>query len=481
MHRFRNHIAFLLIAAFVTAVTVSYFLLVVNDPAQRHAAERAGQSVVAMPADFQLSLQTPLSPFHHEVRFLNHFLLALNLFVCGLVGVLAIYIVWRYRRSRNQIPSSRTHNPLLEVMWTIIPAILLMIMAIPSMRLLRAYDVIPPAELTLKVTGHQWYWEYHYPDYGDLSIQSVIVPEDQLAPQDKGKRLLVPDQYVVLPVDTTIRIQITGADVIHSFFVPSLGLQRYAIPGRLNETWTRIEREGVYYGQCNQICGTNHAFMPIAIRAVSRPEFEAWVKGQRIAAAPQAETGIPEATSPPASKTPPAPPANKTPPAPSASKTPPAPPASKASPAPPPAPAASQLTVTGNDALALAALVAQYSPREPKATKRALSNLLDGKLNVKYPESKKITVAADSIDCRASIAGSAAYTCDLKFATKSVSINGRKAHELLATLVEAGTASRQEAGALPHAMGRLSCEITPSEIRRKSGKGSECQFEPGPR
>ncbi len=471
MHRFRNHIAFLLIAVFVTAVTVSYFLLVVNDPAQRHAAERAGQSVVAMPADFQLSLQTPLSPFHHEVRFLNHFLLALNLLVCGLVGVLAIYIVWRYRRSRNQIPSSRTHNPLLEVIWTIIPAIVLMIMAIPSMRLLRAYDVIPPAELTLKVTGHQWYWEYRYPDYGGISIQSVVVPDEQLSPQDKGKRLLVPDQYVVLPVDTTIRIQITGADVIHSFFVPSLGLQRYAIPGRLNETWTRIEREGVYYGQCNQICGTNHAFMPIAIRAVSRPEFEAWIKGQRIAAAPQAEAAKPEAAPPPASKTPPAP---------SAGKTPPAQPAKQKPGASPPAPAVSQRTVAGNDALALAALVAQYSPREPKATKRALSNLLDGKLNVKYPENKKITVAADSIDCRASTDGSAAHTCDLKFATKTVSINGRKAHELLATLVEAGTASRQEAGALPHAIDRLSCEITPSEIRRKSGKGSECQFESGP-
>ncbi len=320
----------------------------------------------------------------------------------------------------------------------------------PSFRLLHAYNIVPPSELTLKVIGHQWYWEYQYPDYGGLSVQSVIVPDNQLTPQENGKRLLVADQYAVLPANATIRVQITGADVIHSFFVPSLGVQKYAVPGRLNETWTRIEREGVYYGQCNQICGMNHAFMPIAIRAVSRQEFEVWVSEQRIAAAPEEEKAKAGGKAPSGSKTPPALPA---------------------------APAASQRTLSGSDALALAALVSQYSPLIPKAAKRALSNLLDGKLNFRFPANKKIRVEADSINCRADTAELTSYTCNLKFANRIALVKGRKAHELLATLIEAGTASHNEESTLHHALDHVSCEITPSEIQRKAGGGSECRFE----
>jgi cytochrome c oxidase subunit II len=446
LRRFRNQIAFIVITAIVTLVTCTFYLLVVSDPAQRNAAERTAPAVIGMPVNFQLSLHLPFSPFHHEARALNHYLLALNLFVCGVVGILALYVVWRYRRSRNQVPSATTHNTALEAAWTIAPAVILVFICVPSFRLLHDHNIVSaPAELTLKVIGHQWYWEYQYPDYGGLSVQSVIVPDNQLTLQEKGKRLLVPDQYAVLPVNATIRIQITGADVIHSFFVPSLGLQRYAVPGRLNETWTRIEHEGVYYGQCNQICGMNHAFMPIAIRVVSRQEFEAWVSGQRVAAAPEGEKAKAGEKAPPASKTPPA--------------------------------APSERTLSGSDALALAALVGQYSPLIPKTAKRALSNLVDGRLNFRFPAKKKIPIEADSINCRAGAAGLASYACDLKFANKSVVIHGRKAHELVATLIEAGTASHQEEGTLHHALNHLSCEITPSEIQHKVGGGSECRFE----
>jgi cytochrome c oxidase subunit 2 len=208
---------------------------------------------------------------------LHNFLLGIDLFICGLVTVLIIYICWRFRASKNPVPYRTTHNTPLEVTWTVIPAVLLMFIAIRSFPILLEYDTIPDADITVKVTGRQWYWDYAYPDNGGLQFSSNIVPSDALPADQRALRLLAVDNEVVLPTNTNIRIQITAGDVVHSWAVPALGVKRDAIPGRLNEVWTRIEREGIYYGQCSELCGRNHALMPIAVRAVSRERFDQWL------------------------------------------------------------------------------------------------------------------------------------------------------------------------------------------------------------
>ena len=164
---------------------------------------------------------------------------------------------------------------MLEIAWTVIPVLILVIIAIPSFRLVYYEDRTYDPDLTIKVTGHQWYWEYTYPDKGNLDFSSYIVPDDQLKPGQL--RLLTVDNPLVVPVSKNIRILQTSGDVIHSFFIPSLGVQRYAIPGRTIETWMRVDKPGTYYGECNQICGTNHSRMPIMVRAVPEQEFETWL------------------------------------------------------------------------------------------------------------------------------------------------------------------------------------------------------------
>jgi cytochrome c oxidase subunit 2 len=217
-----------------------------------------------------------VTPIGEEaLAFHNNWLLPL----CGIISVIVLgLLLWaivRYRRGANATPSRNSHNTLIEVIWTLVPVLILVGIAIPSIRLLRHTYSPPPADLTIKVTGHQWYWEYTYPDQKNLDFSSYIVPDDKLKPGQL--RLLTVDNDLVLPVGKNIRLLQTSGDVIHSFFIPSLGVQRYAIPGRTIETWVRIDQPGVYYGECNQICGTNHSRMPIAVRGVSPEEFQAWV------------------------------------------------------------------------------------------------------------------------------------------------------------------------------------------------------------
>jgi cytochrome c oxidase subunit 2 len=183
--------------------------------------------------------------------------------------------MWRFNQQRNPVPSRTSHNTVIEMLWTVVPVLILIIIAIPSFKLMYYMDRVPNPEMTIKVTGHQWYWSYEYPDQGGLTFDSNIIPEDQLKPGQK--RLLDVDNPLVVPADTIIRVQITGTDVIHSWFVPSFGVQEYAIVGRLNESWMKIERPGTYYGQCNQICGVNHAFMPIKVEALSKDAFQHWL------------------------------------------------------------------------------------------------------------------------------------------------------------------------------------------------------------
>jgi cytochrome c oxidase subunit II len=270
------------IVAAVCACALAFALLAMPDVVQ-HAARPASGKVLGVPVDFQLNFQWPNGSFQRDVYKLHNLLLGVDIFICGLVAVLILHAVWRFRASRNPVATRRTHNTPLEVAWTVVPVLILVAIAVPSFRLLGLYNRIPAAATTLKVTGHQWYWEYQYPDNGNIDLQSSIVGDDKLKADEKDRRLLSVDTYAVLPADTNIRIQVTSGDVIYSFMVPSLGLQKYAVPGRLNEIWARVTREGTYYGQCSQICGTNHAFMPIGIKVVSKDAFAAWVKSQKPA------------------------------------------------------------------------------------------------------------------------------------------------------------------------------------------------------
>lgn len=193
------------------------------------------------------------------------------------VLLLLIWVVMRYNRRANPNPSNVSHNVTIEVLWTVVPVLILIVIAVQSLPLLYYVDRTEEPDMTLKVTGYQWYWGFEYPDHGGVSFQSYMIPDDDI---DAGKgqlRNLSTDEPVVLPVDKNIQIITTAADVIHSFAVPAMGVKIDSVPGRLNETWVRITKPGVYYGQCSELCGKDHAFMPVEIHAVSEEEFNAWV------------------------------------------------------------------------------------------------------------------------------------------------------------------------------------------------------------
>jgi len=235
------------------------------------------------PVDWQLWHQTPATPVMERLDGFHLMLLIIMVAICVLVVVLMGYVIFRFHHKRNPVPSRTTHNTLLEVVWTAVPVLILVVIAIPSFRALYYMDRLPEeVDMTLKVIGRQWYWDYEYPDQGGIAFSSYILPDEDLPPG--GLRLLEVDRRAVVPVNTTIQLIITGGDVIHAMAMPSLGIKRDAIPGRLNQSWMRIEKEGVYYGQCSEICGTGHGYMPMVIEAVSRERFAAWVNQQRAGA-----------------------------------------------------------------------------------------------------------------------------------------------------------------------------------------------------
>ncbi len=227
------------------------------------------------PSPWEMGMQPAFSPVKQQIIDLHDLVLVIITLITLFVGGLLGWVMWRYNAKRNPVPGHAVHNTVLEIAWTVIPVLILVIIAIPSFRLIYYEDRTYDPDLTIKVTGHQWYWEYTYPDKGNLDFSSYIVPDDQLKPGQL--RLLTVDHPLVVPVDKNIRILQTSGDVIHSFFIPSLGVQRYAIPGRIIETWMRVDKPGAYYGECNQICGTNHSRMPIMVRAVPEQEFETWL------------------------------------------------------------------------------------------------------------------------------------------------------------------------------------------------------------
>ena len=229
----------------------------------------------AEPKPWELGFQPPATPVKDRLSaFHDELLIIITLITVFVLGLL-VYVMWRFNHRRNPVPSRTSHNTVIEMLWTVVPVLILIIIAVPSFKLMYYMDRVPNAEMTIKVTGHQWYWSYEDPDQGGLAFDSNIIPEAELKPGQK--RLLDVDNPLVVPADTIIRVEVTGTDVIHSWFVPSFGVQEYAIVGRLNESWMRIEHAGTYYGQCNQICGVNHAFMPIKVEALSKDEFQHWL------------------------------------------------------------------------------------------------------------------------------------------------------------------------------------------------------------
>jgi len=238
------------------------------------AASGAAFAELGQPAPWEWTLQESATEVMDFITTFHTWLVVtitvITLFVLGLL----IAVVVKFNAKANPIPSKTTHNTLIEVAWTLIPVLILVAIAIPSFRLLFLQLDIPKADLTVKATGKQWYWSYSYPDNGKFEFDSLLV-------QDKKPRLLGVDNEMVVPVNKVVRIQTTGADVIHAFAVPAFGIKIDSIPGRLNETWFKATKTGMFYGQCSELCGKDHAFMPIAVRVVSDQEFAAWVEGAK--------------------------------------------------------------------------------------------------------------------------------------------------------------------------------------------------------
>jgi cytochrome c oxidase subunit 2 len=233
------------------------------------------ESMVGAPAPWGMGLQPSGGVIKERIASLNSMVFFIIVAITIFVLVLLAYCVWRFSADRNPVPSTTSHHTGLEIAWTVIPVLILVVIAIPSFRLLYFQDRAVDADMTITVQGRQWYWNYTYSDHGNFNFDSYPVQEADLKPGQIFK--LDVDNQLVIPVGANVRVLTTGHDVIHSFFVPALGVQKYTIPGRTLETWMRADRPGIFYGQCNQICGTNHWFMPIAVRAVPRAEFDAWV------------------------------------------------------------------------------------------------------------------------------------------------------------------------------------------------------------
>jgi len=228
---------------------------------------------LGQPAPWEWKLQEAASPVMDNIVWFHNFLTVLITVITLFVLALLVIVVVKFNARSNPVPSKTTHNTLIEVAWTLIPVLILVGIAVPSFRLLFQELDIPKSDLTVKVTGKQWYWSYAYPD-SKFEFDSLLV-------QDKQPRLLGVDNEMVVPVNKVIRIQTTGADVIHSFAVPSFGIKIDSIPGRLNETWFKATKLGMFYGQCSELCGKDHAFMPIAVRVVNDQEFAAWIEGAK--------------------------------------------------------------------------------------------------------------------------------------------------------------------------------------------------------
>ena len=235
----------------------------------------ATSALANQPKEWQLGFQNPASDGMRDiVNFHNNILLPVIIAISVFVLFLMIYVCIRFRESKNPNPSKTTHNVAVEVLWTLIPCLILIVMAVPSFKILYKQDTIPKADLTVKAVGYQWYWGYEYPDE-NIIFESYMIKEDEL--KENQPRLLTVDNEIVVPVNKVVKVLITANDVLHAWALPSFGVKRDAVPGRINETWFKAEKVGTYYGQCSELCGIQHAFMPITVRVVTDEEYAIWL------------------------------------------------------------------------------------------------------------------------------------------------------------------------------------------------------------
>ena len=241
-----------------------------------------GAALAAQPQPWQIDLQPAATGIMEEISWFEDYTLWFIVPITLLVMALLAWVMIRFRASRNPTPSRTSHNTLIEILWTVGPVIVLLFIAVPSFQLLTAeYNPVDEPQMTIKATGVQWYWDYEYQGETPLSFSSLLLKDDDRAALGKEDRAAFPrqlavDNELVVPVDTTVRVLVTASDVIHAFAMPSFGVKVDAVPGRLNETWFKARKEGMYYGQCSELCGKDHAFMPIGIRVVSREQYDTW-------------------------------------------------------------------------------------------------------------------------------------------------------------------------------------------------------------
>jgi cytochrome c oxidase subunit II len=238
------------------------------------AAAFAGAASAEQPRDWQLDMQAPATPVDQHIQTFNDELLVIIVLITVFVLGLMLYTMIRFHHSRSPNPTRTTHNPVVEITWTVVPVLILVAIAIPSFKLMYYMARVPPDAMTIRVTGHQWYWSYAYPDQ-KISFDSNMVEDKDLKPGQP--RHLTVDNPLVVPSDTNVRVLISSTDVIHDWFIPSFGVQEYAIIGRTNQSWFNVNKPGTYYGECNQICGINHSRMPIEIVAMAKPDFDKWL------------------------------------------------------------------------------------------------------------------------------------------------------------------------------------------------------------
>ena len=240
----------------------------------------ASEVFANQPKEWQLGFQNPASDSMRDiVSFHNNLLLPIIIAISVFVLFLMLYACVRFRASANPNPSKRTHNVTVEILWTLIPCLILIVMAVPSFKILYKQDTIPKADLTIKAVGYQWYWGYEYPDENIIFDSYMIEEKDLRADQP---RLLAVDNEVVVPVNKVVKVLITANDVLHAWALPAFGVKRDAVPGRINETWFKAEKEGTYYGQCSELCGIKHAFMPITVKVVSEEDYQKWLSEARV-------------------------------------------------------------------------------------------------------------------------------------------------------------------------------------------------------
>jgi cytochrome c oxidase subunit 2 len=235
----------------------------------------AGLAGAAEPLPWQMNFQPAVTPVAEEAHRFHDLLLVIIAAISVFVLALMVYCFVRFNEKANPVPSRTSHNTLVEVLWTVVPVMILVAIAIPSFKLMYYADRIEEAEMTIKAIGRQWYWSYEYPDYGNFTFDALMVPETEVT--DPSKRLLATDTHVVVPVDTNIRLLVTGSDVIHAWTIPAFHVKLDAIPGHVNESWFHVTEEGTYYGQCSELCGVGHAYMPIVVEVVSKEAFAEWV------------------------------------------------------------------------------------------------------------------------------------------------------------------------------------------------------------